>query len=62
VFDPLNEDDFLDTLLDVISKKDNLQEMGIESKNIIRNYSPKTAAKSIFNAIKIAEKQSIKSV
>lgn len=50
VFDPLSCEDTVQMLQQIISKKTLLPEMGIRSKQIISQHSPKHAAECIFDA------------
>lgn len=50
VFDPLNQQNFIDTLQSVIKSKDKLKAMGECSRQIVSNHTPQTAAQSIYDA------------
>ncbi|KYJ85565.1 glycosyltransferase family 4 protein [Sulfurovum riftiae] len=56
VFDPLDHDDTLNTLEYFYEQKDNLETMGKASLEIESEYTPKNAAKAIFQACEIALK------
>jgi len=54
VMDPLNHRNFVDTLYESFKAKDSLKRMGESSLEIIRKYTPLTAAMSIYETCKIA--------
>ena len=54
VFDPLKPDDILRVLESCIGHRKELKKMGEKSRQIVSHFSPENAAKSIFDACKIA--------
>lgn len=50
VFDPLNHENFVDTLRESWAKLSNWKEMGQKSLEIVQNYTPKQVAANIYNA------------
>lgn len=54
IFDPLKETSIIETIEYFYNNKNILKEMGIESNNIERRYTPKNAAESIYNACKLS--------
>lgn len=57
VFDPLNEQETFQALKRCIEKNARLKQMGQRSKEIVSAYSPRSAAKAILDACKIAMAQ-----
>lgn len=49
-FDPLNKENTIEIIKQIIASKDNLSKMGKESQVIVSTYTPKNAAKGIYNA------------
>ncbi|NGP75945.1 glycosyltransferase family 4 protein [Balneolaceae bacterium YR4-1] len=57
VFDPLETDEFVHTLEVAWQNRDKWEEMGINSSEIIKNYTPEKVAESIYEACeKVVEK------
>lgn len=54
VFDSLNQEDFVSKLIESYNSKADFLKMGKASKEILKHYNPKTAAKSIYDACNIA--------
>lgn len=54
VFDALNPNDFLNKLMESYKARHKFSEMGEASKEIVKNYTPQTAAKSIYDTCKMA--------
>ena len=52
VFDPLDKNDFVNTLNKVIAKKEDLEVMGNASSKIVKEFSPEIIANKIFNSCK----------
>lgn len=50
VFDPLNRENFVDTLRESWAKRSNWKEMGQKSLEIVQNYTPEKVAGNIYNA------------
>ncbi len=59
IFDPYNEESIITTLREVAINRKRLSTMGSESVKIISEYNPQRAAKSIYNAIIIAQNRKI---
>lgn len=56
VFDPLNKKNLVATLQQIVAHKNQLKEMGEASKRIVSKHTPERAARSIMEAIEIAQK------
>jgi len=54
VFDPLNNQEFVDTLEHTLDHKDSFTLMGLKSQQIVNNHSPEKAAQSIWQACNMA--------
>jgi len=54
VFDPLDPADFVGTLKRAHGCRDQFEEMGKSSQQIVSQYTPETAAKAIYSACEIA--------
>jgi glycosyltransferase involved in cell wall biosynthesis len=52
VFDPLDQENFVDTLHKTYEHKEHWETMGKASKAIVKDFSPKKVASRIFNSCK----------
>lgn len=54
VFDPTDRNSITETLTAVVDSRDDLKSMGLRSQEIISEFTPESAAGSIYKAVKIA--------
>lgn len=62
IFDSLNKAEIIHTLKNIVDNKDKLKRMGEVSKLIVASHTAEKAAKSIMNAIEIAQQHCNKSI